>query len=143
MADSIEDAVIAALKADTGSGGLMTLMTDGVYFEAAPPKKTKFVLVSLSTSHDEPVFGSRGFEVPIYLVKAVHLATVPTLVKAAAKRIDALLDFQILSADGFDELSAARVERVRFSEVDDADPSIRWQHAGGLYEVSAAVAAGA
>lgn len=141
MADSsrITAAIIAALKSDAGSpGGLMTLMTDGVYFGAAPPKLTKFVLVTLSTGSDEPMFGGRAFEKPVYLVKAVHLATAPTLANAAAARIDSILNFETLSASGYGSVDAARLEPVAYTEVDDADPDIRWQHAGGLYEAFAA-----
>jgi hypothetical protein len=131
----IDNALLAKLIADTGVGGLMTLATDGVYWEAAPPSKTKFVVVSLVDHHDEPMFGGRAFEDATYLVKFVELATTGGSVKAGAARIDTLLEGGTLSISGYSLMLMRRESRVRMTEVDDIDPQIRWQHRGGIYQV--------
>ena len=140
MADTgkIASAIQSKLMADTGAGGVLTLMPDGVWFGVAPPNKTKFVIISLASSHDELQFGSRAFEELVYLVKAVEQSTSMTNVKAAAARIDALLNFQPLTATGYGNVMPSRSEYVEYPEVDEINPDINWQHCGGLYEVFAA-----
>ena len=134
MPDSSEvDAALSAkLLADAT---LMALATDGVYFDEAAPGKTKFVIISLVEEHDEPMFRARAFEDATYLVKYVELGSSGLNAKAAAKRIDELLDGGTLSPSGYSLMTMQRVERVRFLEVDSVDESIRWQHRGGRYEV--------
>jgi len=135
----IENAVIAKLAADAT---LTALMPDGVYFDVAPPGLTRFVVVSLVDPHDELVFAGRAIEDVLLLVKAVALSTVSANIKAAAARIDALLDPQppaapaTLTVAGYHLMALYRdpdLPRVRITEDDGEDPSIRWQHRGGHY----------
>jgi len=134
MPDSsdVDNAVIAKLGADVT---LLSHMTNGVYFDEAPPGSTKFVIVSLVTEFDGPQFGSRAVEDALYLVKAVALSTAGANIKAAAARIDALLEDGALTVAGYTLMTMHREERVRFTEVDDVDSSVRWQHRGGRYRV--------
>ena len=135
MADSsdVDNAIIAKLLADAS---LTALMPDGVYFDEAAPGKTKFVIVSLVTEFDTPMLRSRAFEEATYLVKAVALSTSGGDVKSAAARIDVLLDGGTLTVAGYSLMYMQRIERLRITEVDGVDPSIRWQHRGGRYEVT-------
>lgn len=144
MPDSqaVDQALVDRLLADSGVGGVAALMPGGVYIDEAPAGSTQFVIVSLVTEHDEPIFGGRAHEDALYLVKAVELSTVGVKnIKAATARIDALLDPQpplppaTLAIAGYGLMVMRRVERVRMTEVDGVDPSIRWQHRGGRYQV--------
>lgn len=146
MADSsdIDNALIAKLGADAGAGGLLTLMPNGVYFEEAPAGSRRFVIVSLVIEHDVAQFGGRAFEDALYLVKAVGLDTkanpLPAnAMKDAAARIDALLEDGTLTVSGYTLMTIHREERLRMTEVDGADSSIRWQHRGGRYRVQVAL----
>lgn len=133
---SDSSAVDAALQSKLSSDApLMALMTDGVFFDEAPQGATKFVLVSLVDEHDAPMFNARAFEEAIYLVKAVELATTGVNAKAAAARIDALLDNGTLAPSGYTLMAMQRLERVRYTEVDELDAATRWQHRGGRYQV--------
>lgn len=137
MPDSsdIDTAIVTKLQTDAT---LAALMPDGMYIDEAPDGKRQFVIVSLVSEHDEPMFGARAFEDALYLVKAVELSTVAVKnIKAAAARIDALLENGTLTITGYGLLTMRRDERVRLTEVDSVDPSIRWQHRGGRYQVVA------
>jgi hypothetical protein len=103
--------------------------------------------VSLVDEHDEPMFGGRAFEDAIYLVVARELSTVAVKnIKAAAARIDELLDPQpplppaTLTIAGYGLMVSRRQSRVRSTEVDEDDSSIRWYHRGGRYQVMVAPA---
>lgn len=135
MADSgdIDAALAAKLIADAP---LMAIATDGIWFDVAPQGKTKFVIVSLLNEDDEPMFGGRAFEDGLYLVKAVAMETTSASVKAAAARIDALLEGGTLTVAGYSLMRMHRVSRVRMTEVDESDAAIRWQHRGGHYAVT-------
>lgn len=139
MSDSsaIDNAIVAKLLADST---LTALMPDGVYWEEANAGSKRFVIVSLVDSVDEPVFGGRAYEDSLYLVKAVALSTTGADIKAAAARIDTLLDEGTLTITGYSFMTVHRESRIRITEVDDSDASIRWQHRGGHYRVQAAVA---
>lgn len=134
MPDSaaIDQALIAKLGSDAT---LLSYMTNGVYPDEAPPNMTKFVIVSLVDEHDEPMFGSRAYEDALYLVKAVEKGTDATNARAAAARIDTLLDYGTMTVTGYGVMTMRRESRVRMTEVDDLDKSIRWQHRGGQYRV--------
>jgi len=136
VADSsdIDSALVAKLSGDVQ---LTTLMPDGVFFDQAPQGATKFVLLSIVDEADFPIFQKRGFEDHTYLVKAVELSSSGANVKTAAARIDALLEGGTLTVTGYNVIVMQRVARVRATEVDDVDPSIRWQHRGGRYEIVA------
>jgi|KBSMisStaDraftv2_1062788.scaffolds.fasta_scaffold00291_5 hypothetical protein len=132
----IDNAVIGALLADAT---LLALLPDGVYWDVAAPKAKRFVIVSLVTADDEPVFGSRGYEDVLYLVKAVVLMSTGNDVKTAAHRIDQLLEDQPLTIPGYTHMVTCREARIRYTEVDEVDDTIRWQHRGGHYRVQASI----
>jgi hypothetical protein len=132
----IDNALITVLLADATLTGLMP---DGVYFDVAKPKAQRFVIVSLVTADDEPVLGGRGYEDVLYLVKAVGLVSTGADVKAAAQRIDALLEDQPLTIPGYVHMVTCREARIRYTEVDEVDDTIRWQHRGGHYRVQASI----
>ena len=136
MPDSsnVDNALIAKLGADSA---LLALVPNGVYFDEAPAGSTRFVVVSLVDENDEPMFQGRAFEDAQYLVKAVVLNGSGGNAKAAAARIDALLEGGDLTVTGYSLMSMRRVARVRYTEVDEQDSSIRWQHRGGRYRVMA------
>jgi len=145
----IEAAVIATLLADAGPGGLRTLLPDGVFMDEAGASMvdgaaaTRFVIVSLIDEHDETAFGGTAFEDALYLVEARALSKIngaqlpPLTIKAAAARIQALLHEQPLAIPGYRLMLMARESRVRRTEIDDADPSIRWFRRGGRYRIIA------
>lgn len=136
MSDSsdIDNALIAKLGADAT---LLALAPNGVYWGEAPPGSTRFVIVSLADAQDVPMFGGRAFEDALYLVKAVMLSTAGGDPKAAAARIDVLLDQQPLTVSGYSVTIVRRETRERQTEVDGADASLRWFHRGGSYRVVA------
>ena len=138
MPDSslIDAAILAKLVNDAT---LSALLPDGVWMDEAKQGAQRFVIVSLIQEFDEGEFGGRAFEDALYLVKAVALATTGADVKTAAARIDTLLEDQPLTATGYTWMATFREERVRFTEVDGVDPSIRWQHRGGRYRVQFSV----
>lgn len=140
MPDSsaIDNALVAKLLNDATLRGLMP---DGVFFDEANPGAKRFVIVSIVEAHDGAVFGGRAYEDVLYLVKSVALSTAFGDTKAAAARIDALLDDQDLTiGDGYQLIMMYRDSPVRYTEVDDVDRSLRWQHRGGRYQVMASVA---
>ncbi len=136
MPDSsaIDNALIALLGADAT---LLALVPNGVYWDEAPPNSTRFVIVSFAEEQDGAMFSGRAFESGLYLVKAVMLSTAGGDIRAAAARIDVLLDQQSLTVSGYGITDMRRESRVRMTEVDDVDASIRWFHRGGNYRVMA------
>lgn len=134
----IDAALVAMLGADST---LLSYCPNGVFWDEAPPGSTRFVIVSLRDEEDEAVFGGRAIEDHLYLVKAVALSTAGANLKEAAARIDALLENQPVglgspvSVAGYTWMACHRERRVRYTEVDDADPSLRWRHRGGEYRV--------
>jgi len=134
MSDSSE--IDAALSQKLLTDATLTaLMPDGVYFDAAASSKTKFVIISLLSEEDEQMFGGRAFEDGLYLVKAVALETTGANVKAAAARIDILLENGTLTIAGYTVMRMQRVARVRYTEVDEQNDA-RWQHRGGHYALT-------
>lgn len=138
MPDSslIDNALIAKLGADAT---LLGYCPNGVYWDEAPPGATRFVIVSFITEIDEAQFGGRAYEDALYLVKAVMLSTAGGNIQAAAARIDALLEDGTLTVSGYSHMVMHRESRIRITEVDDEDPSIRWFHRGGQYRVQQAL----
>jgi hypothetical protein len=138
---AIDTAVIDYLRSDTTLAGLLT---DGWYQDEAPPRLTRFGIVSLIAGTDEAIFGQRAAEDCLYLVKAVVLNDDSGRARAAAARIDELLDPQppappaTFPIAGYALILSRRDERIRSLEVDGTDNQIRWQHRGGRYQVIAA-----
>lgn len=135
MPDSsdIDAALVAKLGADAT---LLGLMPNGVYWDDAPPGSTRFVIVSLIDEADTQQFGGRSYEDALYLVKAVALSTANHNIKAAAARIDALLENGTLAVAGYASMALHRENRIRLTEVDQVDPTVRWFHRGGHYRVT-------
>jgi hypothetical protein len=135
MADTsdIASALIAKLGSDAE---LLSLCPNGVYWDEAPPGSTRFVIVAFINAIDRGVFGKRAIEEGIYLVEARMLSTVQGAnIKRAAARIDELLEDQPLTVAGYTWSTMHRLEPVRMTEVDEVDPSIRWNRRGGQYFV--------
>jgi len=136
----VDAAIMDVLKTDPELRGYCP---DGVFFDEAPPGAQRFVIVSLFDEVDELEYGTgRAFEDALYYVKAVMLAVDATDIKAAAARIDQLLDAVLLPPPaGYGEISIVREQRQRVRETDDANTSIRWDHRGGYYRVMATLSA--
>ena len=136
MADSsdIDNAIVAKLGADAT---LLALMPNGVYFvdKGPPPGSQRWVEVSLVTEDDVQMFQRRSHEVVRYQVKAIGLATLNPDMKAAAARIDALLNRGTLSVSGYTLMVMQREMRVRYQEPNADDPTLRWYHRGAHYTV--------
>ncbi len=141
MADTSD--IGAALIMKLGSDAqLLALCPNGVYWDEAPPGSTRFVIVSFVSSLDVGVFGRRAVEEGVYMVEARMYSTVPGAnIKAAAARIDALLEDQPLTVPGYTWMTMHREEALRMTEVDDLDPSIRVFRRGGRYRIEMATAA--
>lgn len=138
MSDSsdIDNALIAKLGADAA---LLALCPNGVYWDEAPPGSQRFVIVSLVDASDRAVFNRRAFEDALYQVEARMLSTAGGNIKAAAARIDALLEDQTLTVTGYAWMTMFRESRLRGTEVDALDTAIRWYRRGGRYRVQMAL----
>jgi len=135
MADTsdIVNALIAKLGSDLE---LLALCPNGVYLDQAPPGSTRFVIVSFVTSLDIGVFQKRAIEDGLYFIEARMLSTVAGAnTKAAAARIDAVLEGSPLPVAGYHWMTTHREEATRITEIDAADPSIQWFRRGGRYRV--------
>lgn len=139
--DAIDDAVVAALAADST---LHTLMGSGaspeppfVYFDTAPPGLTKFVIVQRVIAEDTYSMNEHAYETVLYTILAVEKSTNTTTTKAASKRIFDVLQNATLTIDGYRNMLTQRRESIRQLEIDD-DTDERWQRRGGRYEVWAA-----
>lgn len=134
MSDSarVDEAIVGLLLNDSALAGLMP---DGVFFDQARKGAERFVIVSLVDEQDEGLFNGRATETALYLVKAVALSTTGADVAGAAARIDALLELTTFPITGYGLMVSRRAARIRTTEVDQDDASIRWQHRGGRYEV--------
>jgi hypothetical protein len=136
MSDSaeIDEALVGKLL---GDATLAALMPDGIYRDIGGKSKTRFVIVTLMSALDTGEFGSRAFESPVYLVKAVEFGMSGLNADNAAARIDVLLDDGTLTITGYTLMKIHRIERVRYTEVAE-DSDARWQHSGGMYQIEAA-----
>lgn len=137
MSDSsdLDAAVVNLLATDATLAGLLA---DGVYVDVAPTNAKQFAIVSVLDELDEDDFQGRAFEDVLYLVKAVELSTVPVKnIKPATARIDVLLNRARLTVAGYGDVTCRREQRIRNTEVDEVDKSIRWLHRGGQYRVMA------
>ena len=136
MADSgdIDAALVAKLA---GDATLAALMQSGafVFMDEAPTGSQKFVIVKLVNEEDVGRFGSRSHEDALFLVEARMLSTAAGNIKAAAARIDALLEGGTLTAAGYALMTLHREGRTRDTEVDAVDASIKFYRRGGEYRV--------
>jgi len=136
MSDSsdLDNALVALLGADTA---LLALCPNGAYLDEAPAGSTRYVIVRVVDSVDEPMFSARAFENVLYEVEARMLSTANGNIKSAAARIDVLLEQQTLTVSGYGVSTLRRESRVRMTEVDDVNPKLRWFRRGGQYRVVA------
>ena len=140
-ASDIDAALVAKLA---GDATLAALLQSGaaVFVDIAPPGATRFVIVSLIEARDELQFGGRAVEDALYLVEVRMLSTASGNIKAAAARVDALLDPppplppSTLAVTGYGLMTMHREERIRSTEQDDLDPAILWHRRGGRYRVT-------
>lgn len=130
---NVDAAIVARLR---GDATLMGLMPDGIYFDVAPGAQ-RFLLLAIIDGFDTPMFQSRAFENTTYLVKAVAPLSSGADVDRAAARIEALLQRAVLTVADYGRVEVEREARIRVTEPDEVDKSIRWQHRGGRYLVVA------
>jgi hypothetical protein len=140
--DSSEvDAAITALLLNDPT--LQTILPDGVYFDVGAQESQRFILIQQITQRDEPQFddanGGIAWEEYRYAIQAIALNSTGADVKRAAQRIHELLqDNPDLGIVGYSTMRVQRdtsTGRIRFSEVDPENTSIRWQHRGAHYLV--------
>jgi hypothetical protein len=132
-AAAVDVAVMATLA---GDAALMALVPDGVYRDLAPAGKRRFVIVQQQTHEDVEGFGAPLYEAFQYRITARILEVTGVDADAVAARIHELLhDAPLVPIAGYALMSCLRIDRVRLTEVDAVDRDIRWQHAGGDYEV--------
>jgi hypothetical protein len=135
---AIENALCDKLRDDAK---LSALLPDGVFYGIADANCKRFALVSMATSHDEPMLADDvAYEEYNYLVKAVVLNDPGGVARAAAERINELLSPRpparaTLTIEGYRLMVMRRIDRVRYPDPDPEDPSIVWQHRGGHYQV--------
>jgi len=130
---AVDAAIIARLA---GDAALLALLPDGVYRDVAPASKTRFAIVQYQTHEDEEGLLTPLYESARYRVTARVLETSGLTAEAAAYRIHVLLqDVPLAGIAGYTHMSTLRVQVVRHTEVDAMDNDIRWQHAGGDYEI--------
>lgn len=139
MPDSsaIDNALLAKLGSDAT---LLALCPNGVYMDEAPQGSTRFVIVSLVDEVDEAQFGGRAIEDALYLIEVRMRADVAAATMGtAAARVETLLEDQPLTVAGYTWMTTFREARVRLTEIDEVDPSIRWYRRGGHYRVQVSV----
>ena len=133
----VEDTVIRTLLDDAA---LSALCPDGVWWDFAGEDCQRYVIVSLVSELDVSVFGGRGYEDYLLLVKAVMLNASSVDMRAAVQRFDVLLDDPPpLPVPGYAWMCSYREHRIRYTEVDVENPLIRWLHRGAHYRVQVAL----
>jgi hypothetical protein len=128
-------AILQILQQDTA---LRVLMPDGAWFAEAPPGATRFVIVQLVSSAEAPMFGGPAYKDAVYLVEARALMTSGADVEQAFARITTLLTDADLTMTGYGAMLTQFEEEIETVEVDDIDPSIRWNRCGGHLHVMVA-----
>jgi hypothetical protein len=134
-AATITIAVLQILQQDAA---LRVILPDGVWFAEAPPGATRFGIVQLVSAADVPIFGGPGFKDTVYLVEARALMTTGTDVESAFARIATLLTDADLAIADYGAMLTQFEEEIETVEVDDIDPSIRWNRCGGHLHVMVA-----
>jgi hypothetical protein len=132
-------AILNALVAKLGSDPeLLALVPDNVHEDMGPPYAKRFVVVSHIITTDQSVMHQgRVIEDGLYLVEARVLNGSGGDVRAAAARIDALLEDKALDVPGYRVTALFREEFLRGTEIDEVDPTIIWKRRGGRYRVTA------
>jgi len=130
---AVDAALVARLAADAT---LAALLPDGIYFDVAPGNKTRFVIVQFQTHEITDGFGMELYEVLMYRITARVLTATGVDANAAAFRIHQLLSWLPLGViAGYTHMETLQVGRDKHMEVDAIDNDIRWQVAGGDYEI--------
>src|SRR5262249_44269731 len=111
----LDNGLITVLHTDATLHGLLP---DGVYMDEAPQGSRRFAIVHVADAFDRGVFEQRAIETVVYLVEARSLSTENVDMKAAAQRIDELLENLIPTIAGYQVLDVVRMNRVRLTEVD-------------------------
>jgi hypothetical protein len=136
MPDSsdIDNALVALLGSDAT---LLANMVNGVYMDEGPPGATRYVIVTLEESNDVYEMGRRAYEDHLYAVVPLALSGSGGDVKAAAARIEVLLQDQPLTVTGYTWMTTFREGRPAGprSVRDAGDPSLLWQRRGARYRV--------
>ena len=90
---NVSTVTIAILQMLQADAALRLLLPDGVFFAEARPGSTRFVIVSLVSSVEAPMFGGPAYKDTVYLVEARALTTAAssTDVENAFARITTLL----------------------------------------------------
>lgn len=131
----IDQALVQLLSSD---GTLLGLCPNGVYVDEAPQGTNRFVIVSLVEADDVQIFGGRGIEDCLFLVEARMRSSAmanASDIRSASFRIDELLEDATIAPTGYTSMTIHREKRIRLTEVDDDDESIRWYRRGGHYRV--------
>jgi len=128
-------ALLQILQQDTA---LRLLMPDGAWFAEAPPGATRFVILSLISAAEVPMFGGPAYKDTVYLVEARALMTSGADVEQAYARIRTLLTDVDLVIPDYGAMLSQFEEDLESVAVDDIDPSIRWNRCGGHLHVMVA-----
>jgi hypothetical protein len=135
---NVATVTIALLQILQQDAALRLLLPDGAWFAEAPPGSTRFVILSLISSFEIPIFGGPGYKDAVYLVEARALMTSGADVEAAFARITTLLTDTELVIPEYGAMLVQFEEELEMVEVDDIDPSIRWNRCGGHLHVMVA-----
>lgn len=138
---AIDNALVAKAGADAA---LLAICLNGAYWDEAPANMTAFVIVSLVDELDVDEFGRTAYEDGLYAVEVRIKGGVANLqasasAQAGAARLHVLLHDQPLVVAGYTWMTLHRESRIRVTEVDVVDPSIRWYRRGGQYRLQMAV----
>lgn len=129
----------ALLEKVRGDAPLAALMPDGAWHKVAPMGATRFVIVAaIPPLTHVPMFGGVAYVEGLFLVEARALSTSDGDVYAAADRLAACLEGGDLTMATLAVMTMHCEEELEDVEVDEVDPSIRWNRCGGLYRVQAA-----
>jgi hypothetical protein len=135
---NVATVTIAILQILQQDAALRVLMPDGAWFSEAPPGSTRFVILSLVSSMDTPIFHGPAYKESVYLVEARALMTSGADVEQAFARITTLLTDAQLTIPDYGAMLVQFEEELETVEVDDIDPSIRWNRCGGHLHVMVA-----
>lgn len=137
---NVSTVTIALLQILQQDAALRALLPDGVFFAEALPGSTRFVILSLVSSMDTPIFGGPAYKESVYLVEARALApmTSSSTVESAFARITVLLTDAHPTIANYGAMLVQFEEELETVEVDDIDPSIRWNRCGGHLHVMVA-----
>jgi hypothetical protein len=135
---NVATVTIALLQILQQDAALRLLLPDGAWFAEAPAGSTRFVILSLVSSAEIPMFGGPAYKDTVYLVEARALTTSGADVEQAFARITTLLTDTALTMTGYGAMLTQFEEELESVEVDDIDPSIRWNRCGGHLHVMVA-----